>query len=83
VERRHRDRLEPAGRAARPGQAAAAQVTEAVPWLDAKLYGSTQVVDEGRHVEVFHRYLSTKLESLHQIDDKLYVVIDALMSDGR
>jgi hypothetical protein len=62
---------------------AAAQVTEAVPWLDAKLYGSTQVVDEGRHVEVFHRYLSTKLERLYQIDDNLYVVIDALMSDGR
>jgi hypothetical protein len=62
---------------------AAAQVTEAVPWLDAKLYGSTQVVDEGRHVEVFHRYLSTKLEWLYEIDDNLYVVIDALMSDGR
>ena len=26
-----------------------------------KLYGSTQVVDEGRHVEVFHRYLTQKL----------------------
>jgi hypothetical protein len=62
---------------------AAAQVTEAVPWLDAKLYGSTQVVDEGRHVEVFHRYLSGKLEWLYEIDDNLYVVIDALMSDGR
>ena len=62
---------------------AAAQVTEAVPWLDAKLYGSTQVVDEGRHVEVFHRYLSTKLEWLYEIDDNLYVVVDALMSDGR
>jgi len=62
---------------------AAAQVTEAVPWLDAKLYGSTQVVDEGRHVEVFHRYLSSKLEWLYEIDDNLYVVIDALMSDVR
>ena len=40
---------------------AAAQVTESVPWLDAKLYGSTQVVDEGRHVEVFHRYVDGKL----------------------
>ena len=37
---------------------AACQVTEAVRWLDGKLYGSTQVVDEGRHVEVFHRYLT-------------------------
>jgi P-aminobenzoate N-oxygenase AurF len=62
---------------------AAAQVTEAVPWLDAKLYGSTQVVDEGRHVEVFHTYLTTKLEKLYTIDDNLYVVIDALMTDAR
>ena len=62
---------------------AACQVTEAVPWLDAKLYGSTQVVDEGRHVEVFHTYLTRKLEKLYDINDNLYVVIDALMSDGR
>jgi hypothetical protein len=62
---------------------AAAQVTEAVPWFDAKLYGSTQVMDEGRHVEAFYTYLSTKLEKLYQINDNLYVVIDALMSDSR
>jgi hypothetical protein len=62
---------------------AAAQVTEAVPWLDAKLYGSTQVVDEGRHVEVFHSYLTKKLEKLYEINDNLYVVIDALMTDSR
>jgi hypothetical protein len=62
---------------------AAAQVTEAVPWLDAKLFGSTQVVDEGRHVEVFHTYLTQKLEKLYEINDNLYVVIDALMTDGR
>ncbi len=62
---------------------AAAQVTEAVPWLDAKLYGSTQVVDEGRHVEVFHGYLTRKLEKLYDINDNLYVVIDALMTDSR
>jgi hypothetical protein len=62
---------------------AACQVTEAVPWLDAKLYGSTQVVDEGRHVEVFHAYLTKKLEKKYEINDNLYVVIDALMSDSR
>src|SRR5713226_4554720 len=62
---------------------AACQVTEAVPWLDAKLYGSTQVVDEGRHVETFHAYLTRKLERLYEINDNLYVVIDALMTDGR
>ncbi len=62
---------------------AACQVTEAVPWLDGKLYGSTQVVDEGRHVEVFHGYLTQKLEKKYEINDNLYVVIDALMSDSR
>jgi hypothetical protein len=62
---------------------AACQVTEAVPWLDGKLYGSTQVMDEGRHVEVFHAYLTKKLEKKYEINDNLYVVIDALMSDSR
>ena len=47
--------------------------------MDAKLYGSTQVVDEGRHVEVFHTYLTKKLGKLYEINDNLYVVIDALM----
>lgn len=62
---------------------ASCQVVEAVPWMDAKLYGSTQVVDEGRHVEVFHRYLTDKLQKRYTINDNLYLVIDALMSDAR
>ena len=62
---------------------AAAQVTEAVQFFDGKLYGSTQVVDEGRHVEVFHRYLTEKLQKRYEINDNLYVVIDALMTDSR
>ncbi len=62
---------------------AAAQVTESVQFFDGKLYGATQVMDEGRHVEVFHRYLDTKLNKLYQINDNLFVIIDALMHDGR
>jgi hypothetical protein len=62
---------------------AACQVTEAVPWMDGKLYGSSQVADEGRHVEVFHGYLTRKLERKYDINDNLYVVIDALMTDSR
>lgn len=62
---------------------AAAQVTQSVPWMDAKLYGSSQVVDEGRHVEVFHTYLTQKLQKRYEINDNLYVVIDALMRDSR
>jgi hypothetical protein len=62
---------------------AACQLTEAYAGLDGKLYGSTQAVDEGRHVEVFHRYLTEKLEKLYSINDNLYVLIDALMRDER
>jgi hypothetical protein len=62
---------------------AAAQVTTAVQSLDGKLYGSTQVMDEGRHVEVFHRYLTTKLQKKYEINDNLYVIVDALMTDSR
>jgi hypothetical protein len=62
---------------------AAAQVTEAVQFFDGKLYGSTQVMDEGRHVEVFSRYLDEKLNKMYQINDNLFVIIDALMSDSR
>lgn len=62
---------------------AACQVTEAVPFFDGKYFGATQVFDEGRHVEVFHRYLDTKLEKLYQVNDNLFVIIDALMQDSR
>ncbi|MBI3072098.1 MAG: ferritin-like domain-containing protein [Deltaproteobacteria bacterium] len=62
---------------------AAAQVTECIDGLDGKLFGSTQVVDEGRHVEVFHRYLTEKLQKWYPVNDNLYVILDALMSDSR
>jgi hypothetical protein len=62
---------------------AAAQVTEAVQFFDGKLYGATQVMDEGRHVEVFSRYIMEKLERLYQINDNLFVIIDSLMTDSR
>ena len=61
---------------------AAAQTTESVPWMDAKLFGSTQVVDEGRHVEVLHAYLVDKLEKRYDINDNLYVIIDAIMTES-
>ena len=40
-------------------------------------------MDEGRHVEVFHRYIKEKLGKLYQINDNLFVIIDALMRDSR
>jgi hypothetical protein len=62
---------------------ATAQVATAVPWVDGKLFGGTQVVDEARHLETFSTYLSTKLHKVYDINDNLYVVLDALMSDSR
>ncbi len=62
---------------------AACQVTISVQSADAKLYGSSQVVDEGRHVEVFNRYLTEKLGRRYCINDNLYVILDALMTDSR
>ncbi|MCU0682049.1 MAG: ferritin-like domain-containing protein [Polyangiaceae bacterium] len=62
---------------------AAAQVTESVQWMDGKFYAATQVMDEARHVEVFHRYLETKLGKLYVVNDNLFVIIDALMHDAR
>jgi hypothetical protein len=62
---------------------ASAQVTECVQWMDGKFYGATQVMDEARHVEVFHRYLATKLNKLYDVNDNLFVIIDALMHDSR
>ena len=62
---------------------AAAQVTESVQWLDAKLYGATQVMDEGRHLEVFFRYLDSKLNKVYVINDNLFVILDDLLTDSR
>jgi len=62
---------------------AACQVTQAVDWYEGKLYGSTQVVDEGRHCQVFERYLSEKLQKRYQINDNLFVVLDSLVRDSR
>ena len=45
-----------------------ARIVETVPWIDAKYYASTQVMDEARHVEVFGRYLDEKMA--HALPDE-------------
>jgi hypothetical protein len=62
---------------------ASAQVTESVQWVDGKFYGATQVMDEARHLEVFLRYLESKLGKLYQVNDNLFTILDALMRDSR
>src|ERR671918_132508 len=41
-----------------------AKIVESVPWIDAKYYAATQVMDEARHVEVFAKYLDEMVEGL-------------------
>ncbi len=60
-----------------------ARIVETVPWIDAKYYASTQVMDEARHVEVFARYLDEKLETRYPMNAHLGALIDDILSDSR
>jgi len=60
-----------------------AKIVETVPWIDAKYYAATQVVDEARHVEVFAKYLDTKLTGYYPINAHLKLLLDDIISDSR
>ncbi len=60
-----------------------AQIVETVPWIDAKYYAATQVMDEARHVEVFAKYLDTKLSGHYPVNSHLKMLLDDIISDER
>ncbi len=60
-----------------------AKIVESVPWIDAKYYASTQVMDEARHVEVFSKYLDTKLSGHYPINSHLRMLLDDIIADSR
>jgi hypothetical protein len=60
-----------------------AKIVETVPWIDAKYYASTQVVDEARHVEVFSKYLDEKLSGHYPLNAHLGMLLDDIISDAR
>jgi len=60
-----------------------AKIVETVPWIDAKYYASTQVMDEARHVEVFAKYLDTKLSGHYPINAHLKLLLDDIVNDSR
>jgi hypothetical protein len=62
---------------------AAAQLTTCVPDMDSKYYASTQVYDEGRHVEVYDRYLHEKIGFSYPISKHLKHLLDLILKDGR
>ena len=60
-----------------------AKIVETVPWIDAKYYAATQVMDEARHVEVFAKYLDTKLDGYYPINTHLGMLLDDIVADSR
>jgi hypothetical protein len=60
-----------------------AKIVETVPWIDAKYYASTQVVDEARHVEVFAKYLDENLTGHYPINAHLRLLLDDIVQDSR
>ena len=61
-----------------------AKIVETVPWIDAKYYASTQVVDEARHVEVFAQYLDQKMGGInYPVNHHLRALLDDIIEDSR
>jgi hypothetical protein len=60
-----------------------AKIVETVPWIDAKYYASTQVMDEARHVEVFAKYLDEKQNGHYPINAHLKLLLNDIISDSR
>src|SRR5690554_4068695 len=60
-----------------------AKIVETVPWIDAKYYAATQVMDEARHVEVFAKYLDDKLSGHYPLNAHLGLLLDDIIEDSR
>jgi P-aminobenzoate N-oxygenase AurF len=61
----------------------AAKLVQAAPWIDAKFYASTQVMDEARHMEAYARYIREKMEWEFPISPHLSSLLDEVVSDSR
>ena len=59
------------------------KIVESVPWIDAKYYAATQVMDEARHVEVFGKYLEEKMSGHYAINAHLRMLLDDIIADSR
>jgi hypothetical protein len=61
----------------------ASRIVESVADIDAKFYGSTQVIDEARHVEVFGRFLQTKIGLAYPLNSQLQKLLADTLTDAR
>jgi P-aminobenzoate N-oxygenase AurF len=62
---------------------ATAQLVDSVDNLDSKLYAASQVVDEARHVDVYNRYVHTKIGIAYPINPHLKTLLDMILKDSR
>lgn len=61
----------------------ASQLVSCAPSYNAKLYAASQTFDEARHVEVFNRYLQTKIGRTYPINNGLKSLLDKILTDPR
>lgn len=62
---------------------ATAKIVQAVPEAESKFYAANQVMDEARHVEVYHRYLTEKLGMSYPIVPSLQSLLNEIIEDSR
>ncbi len=62
---------------------ATAKIVQTVPSEEAKFYAASQVMDEARHVEVYHRYLTEKLGLSYEVHPSLQQLLDDIITDSR
>jgi hypothetical protein len=62
---------------------ATAQLVPSVQDLDSKLYAATQVVDEARHVDVYNRYVHSKIGFSYPVNPHLKTLLDMILKDSR
>ena len=60
-----------------------AKIVQQVPFVDAKFYAATQVIDEARHVEAYSRLLHDKFHLAYPITPTLKRLLDDILTDSR
>jgi hypothetical protein len=62
---------------------ATAKIVQTVPQEEAKFYAASQVMDEARHVEVYHRYLTEKMGISYPVVPSLQSLLNDIIHDSR
>src|ERR1044071_3549712 len=62
---------------------ATAQLVDSVDNIDSKMYAASQVVDEARHVDVYNRYVPSKIGFSYPINPHLRTLLDLILKDSR